>query len=196
MITKQALDKAMSYAQYRSLLEDLMAHGKTTGANQSEDYLAYAKINLQRMQRLDKTIDLEANLKKALATISKPYIFLIITEGWCGDAAQNLPVFHLLEKESKSIEVKLILRDEHPEIMDRYLTNGARSIPKVICLDTITLEEKFVWGPRPATLQEIVMQLKHDNKTIAEKGLVTQNWYNADKTKSLQAELLHVVQNL
>lgn len=196
MVTKDVLEKAMSYAQYRNLLEDLMAHGKTTGANQSEEYLAYAKINLQRMQRLDKTIALEQNLKTALANLSKSYILLVITEGWCGDAAQNLPVFHLLESESKNIEVKLILRDEHLDVMEHYLTNGARSIPKIICIAKNTFEETFVWGPRPAALQEIVMQLKHDNKTLAEKGLVTQNWYNADKTKSLQAELLKLVQNL
>ncbi|PBQ32219.1 thioredoxin family protein [Sphingobacteriaceae bacterium] len=196
MITKELLDKAMSYAQYRSLLEDLLAHGKTTGPNQSEEYIAYAKINLQRMQRLEKTINLEEDLKKALLNVSGKYLLLIITEGWCGDAAQNLPIFHLIEKTCEAIELKLILRDEHLEIMDRYLTNGARSIPKVIFLDKITLEEKFVWGPRPSALQEIVVQLKKENKSHTEKGLITQNWYNADKTKSLQNEILKLVRNL
>lgn len=196
MITKELLDKAMNYGQYRSLLEDLLAHGKTTGPNQSEEYLSYAKINLQRMQRLDKTVVLEDDLKKALSNLSSAYTLLVLTEGWCGDAAQNLPVFQLLEKENANIQMKLILRDEHLEIMEDYLTNGARSIPKVICLDKISLEQKFVWGPRPAALQEIVMQLKKESKSHTEKGLITQNWYNADKTKSLQAEILSLVQNL
>jgi hypothetical protein len=196
MISKEVLEKAMSYAQYRALLEDLFAQGKTTGPNQSEEYLAYAKINLQRMQRLEKTTLLSEDLKKALSALSQSYFLLVITEGWCGDAAQNLPVFHLIEKEFKTIELKLILRDDHLDIMDNYLTNGGRSIPKIICLDKITLDEKFVWGPRPAALQEIVMQLKKENKSHTEKGLITQNWYNADKTKSLQTEILHLVQNL
>lgn len=196
MITQQLLDKAMGYSQYKSLLEDLLAHGKTTGANQSEDYLNYAKINLQRMQRLEKTTELNDELKSALSKISSSYIFLVLTEGWCGDAAQNLPVFHAIEKEFKTLELKLILRDEHLEIMDNYLTHGSRSIPKIICLDKKTLEEKFAWGPRPAVLQEIVMQLKKEGRSHEEKGLITQNWYNADKTKSVQSEILNLVKNL
>jgi len=196
MITKELIEKAMSYAQYRSLLEDLLAHGKTTGTNQSEEYIAYAKINLQRMQRLEKTTLLNEDLKSALSNLATSYVCLVITEGWCGDAAQNLPVFHLIEKEFKTIELKLILGDEHLDIMENYLTNGARSIPKVICLDKNTLEEKFVWGPRPVALQEIVMQLKKENRPHSEKGLITQNWYNADKTRSLQSEILKLVQNL
>lgn len=186
----------MSYAQYKNLLEDLLAQGKTTGPNQSEEYLGYAKINLQRMHRLEKTTVLGEELRAALSKLTNSYILLGITEGWCGDAAQNLPVFHLIEKEFPAFTLKLILRDEHPQIMDQYLTNGSRSIPKVICLEKSSLHEKFVWGPRPAVLQDIVMQMKKEGKTKSEKGLITQNWYNSDKTRSLQMELVNLVQHL
>jgi hypothetical protein len=196
MISPDLLNKAMSYTQYRNLLQDLFAQGKTTGNNQSEEYLGYAKINLQRMQRLEKTTQLSEDLRSALSKITKSYIWLVITEGWCGDAAQNLPVLHLLAQEFKVIELKLILRDEHLEVMDQYLTNGSRSIPKLICLEKDSLKEKFVWGPRPAVLQDIVIQMKKENKPKSEKGLVTQNWYNMDKTRSLQLELLNLVRYL
>ena len=196
MITQGLLNKAMSYADYKKLLEDLLAQGKTTGTNQSEEYINYAKINLQRMRRLEKTTVVSDDLKAALLSSSRPYTWLVITEGWCGDAAQNAPVFQLIEKEFKNITLKLILRDEHPDIMNLFLTNGSRSIPKLICLDETLLKPLFVWGPRPAVLQDIVMQMKKENRTHAEKGLITQNWYNTDKTKSLQLELLNLVRNL
>ena len=196
MITHELLDTAMNYSHYKNLLEDLLAQGKTTGSNQSEEYINYAKINLQRMQRIEKTTVLNDELKEALSKITTSYIWLVITEGWCGDAAQNVPVMHVIEKEYKTIELKCILRDEHLEIMDNYLTNGGRSIPKVICLDKNSLKEVFVWGPRPLPLQEIVMQMKKTNTSHQEKGLVAQNWYNADKTKTLQSEILNLVRNL
>ena len=196
MITQALLNTAMNYQQYKSLLEELLAQGKTTGTDQSQDYLNYAKINLQRMNRVEKTTELNEPIKLALSKISKKYTFLILTEGWCGDAAQNLPVFNLIEKNCNNIELKLILRDENLTVMDLYLTNGARAIPKVICVENNTLKEVFVWGPRPEALQEIVLQMKKDNKSLEEKGLITQNWYNADRTQSLQSEILSLVQNL
>lgn len=196
MVPQTIFDKAMHYSHYRELLEVLLAQGKTTGVNQSPAYLNYAKINLQRMQRLDKTVLLNDDLRAALAKLDRAYTWLGITEGWCGDAAQNLPVFHAIEKEFQNIKLRLILRDENPDIMVKYLTNGSRSIPKVICIDDVSKEERFVWGPRPALLQDMVMRMKQENRSSEEKGLMTQNWYNADKTRTLQSEILKLVQDL
>lgn len=201
MTTHDLLAQAMSYQQYKTLLEDLLAAGKTTGANQSEDYLGYAKINLQRMHRLEKTILLHEEFKSALTRLKQQYTWLVITEGWCGDAAQNLPVLYHVEKACDNIRLRFILRDEHPEIMNNYLTNGSKAIPKIICLKPDASApsgymEKFVWGPRPAVLQKIVMKLKEENVSKADTGLITQNWYNADKTLSTQNEFLNLVCNL
>lgn len=201
MITQELIDGAMNYEQYKKLLEGLLQQGKTTGPNQSDEYLNYAKINLQRMHRLEKTVNLGAELSDALRDIKVPYTWLVITEGWCGDASQNLPVLNLIDQGCSNIDLRLLLRDEHPQLIDQYLTNGARAIPKLICLkkDSTTdntYAEVFVWGPRPAVLQEIVMKLKKENASVAEKGLITQNWYNADKTQSLQEELLKLVRHL
>jgi hypothetical protein len=198
MITKELLAQAMSYAEYEKLLEDLLAHGKTTGPNQSEEYVGYAKINLQRMHRIKKTITLTPELRDALSGLKESYIWLIITEGWCGDASQNLPIFNVIENGFPAIELKLILRDEHPDIMNLYLTNSTRSIPKLICLqkNTETITEIFNWGPRPLALQDIVLNLKSRGVSKAEKGLIVQQWYNADKTLSAQKEILNLVRDL
>ena len=201
MQTSLDITGAMTYEAYKSLLEKLMAEGKTTGKNQSAEFLNYAKINLQRMHRLEKTSVLIPDLTKALGNLKQPYTWLIITEGWCGDAAQNLPVFELIEKACPNINLQLVLRDEHPELIDRYLTNGSRSIPKVICFTDAPqsadeIKEQFVWGPRPHALQQLVLQWLKGGISKEEKGILVQKWYNEDKTLSLQKELLNLVNKL
>jgi hypothetical protein len=201
IITKEHLEKSMSYSQYSKLLHDLMEQGKTTGPNQSEEYLDYTKLNLQRMTRLDKTTELIPALKSALAGVRSPYTWLVLTEGWCGDAAQNLPVLHAVEKECLAIAVRLLLRDENLDIMDQYLTHGSRSIPKLICLQQdLSLnagsKEIFTWGPRPEGAQNLMLELKKNNTPHDERSLHIQKWYNTDKTLSTQKEILNLVSRL
>ena len=135
MVKTEHLSKSISYPEYLQLLEKLMAGGKTTGLNRSEEYLGYTKINLQRMRRLDKTIILNDELKSKLAQVKKQFIWLVITEGWCGDASQNIPVLYTITKQCPNIQLKLVLRDENTELINRYHTNGSASIPKLICLE-------------------------------------------------------------
>lgn len=196
MISKELIRDALSYSDYKTLLTKLLAQGKTTGSHQDEEFLNYAKINLQRMNRLEKTILLSKDILRILPNIKSSYTWLMITEGWCGDAAQTIPVIAEVAKECSSIELKLILRDEHPEIMDLYLTKGSRSIPILICQEKESLKEVFVWGPRPSELQQQVMDLLATGGTKTEKGLLAQTWYNADKAKTLQEELSELLKKL
>ncbi|MBL7933970.1 MAG: thioredoxin family protein [Bacteroidia bacterium] len=188
--------ETLTYKDYVTLVEKLFEQGKSTGSLQSEAYFEYTKINLQRMKRIEKSTTLLEETKKIISEISTPLTWLVLTEGWCGDAAQNLPAIYLMSLESKNINFRLVLRDEHLEIMDKYLTNGSRSIPKLICFETESLRERFTWGPRPSELQEIIMRLKHENASKEERGLAAQNWYNKDKTLSLQKEISNLVRNL
>lgn len=188
------ISKSISYNDYVTLLDNLMAQGKTTGQNHSDDYINYAKLNLARMHRLNKTAKLTDDLKNTLQNVKSNFIFLVLTEGWCGDAAQNIPILNLIENECKNIDLKLILRDENLELMDNYLTDGGRSIPKLICLNKTTLNEVFVWGPRPAAAQQIMLELKEKNVTLAEKGEAIHKWYNEDKTLSVQEELKNLIE--
>ena len=160
IITEAVLHSAMNYDQYMTLLTDLLAEGKTTGDKQSEAMVGYGKMNVQRMKRLNKTIQLLPELEDVVQGLTRKMTFLVITEGWCGDAAQNVPVFNKLTEHNNQIDVKLILRDENLEIMDGYLTNGGRSIPKLIALDSSTLEVIGTWGPRPETAQVMVSEFK------------------------------------
>jgi len=185
---KEYIEKAMTFAEYTKLIDDLLAEGKTTGQNQSEAMFGYGKLNRQRMHRLEKTIRLNESLKAITRSSTRKMIWLIITEGWCGDAAQNIPVIEKIAAESINTETRYILRDENLGLMDRYLTRGARSIPKLIALDAETLEEIGTWGARPAAAQLLFEEMKARG---LEKQLMMENmqrWYNTDKNQSIQAE--------
>ena len=191
IITEAVLHSAMNYDQYMTLLTDLLAEGKTTGDKQSEAMVGYGKMNVQRMKRLNKTIQLLPELEDVVQGLTRKMTFLVITEGWCGDAAQNVPVLNKLTEHNNQIDVKLILRDENLEIMDGYLTNGGRSIPKLIALDSSTLEVIGTWGPRPETAQVMVSEFKKiETGDYSEFVKEVQLWYAKDKTNSMQQELI------
>lgn len=178
----------MSYADYVELIDGLLQEGKTTGPNQSETMLHYTKLNRHRMHRLEVTASVNENVRKAAALNDRKMIWLVITEGWCGDAAQNIPIIEKIAAESVNIETRYILRDENPELMDRFLTHGGRSIPKLVALDADNFEVLGTWGPRPAAAQAHFDELKSQGavKEVIMESL--QRWYNADKNMSIQAE--------
>ncbi len=189
------LDKAFTYSQYRDLIDKLLAEGKTTGENHSEFYLDYTKMNVHRMERLDKTTTLTDDMVEVLGNLKRKYIWLVITEAWCGDAAQNLPVLNLIAKQTPNIDLRLVLRDENLELMDHYLTDGGRSIPKLIVLDAETLQEIGHWGPRPAGAQALLVAHKANPAQTHEDFVKeVQLWYAKDRTLSTQHELLALLQ--
>lgn len=181
--------QAYSYTDYMLLMEKVVLENRTTGLKQSDELNYYTRLNLSRMQRLNKKITIDEELKLAVDDLQTPQTWYILTEAWCGDAAQNIPVIAALALSNPMITVKLLLRDENPEIMDAYLTNGGRSIPKLIAVDE-EFNELFTWGPRPAPAQEMLTEYKANPvKSYKEFSEDIQRWYIADKTASIQKEL-------
>ena len=187
---EEALKKAISYTSYRKLISDLIASGKSSGPIQSEDLLNYSKLNDRRMTRLDKTIQLSQETLLGLKKIDKPITCLVLTEGWCGDAAQTLPVISKIADESDLITLKIIFRDEHEELMSHFLTNGGKSIPKLLILNS---ENKVLntWGPRPNTATKMVQDYKNKYGQLdAAFKQQLQVWYNKDKGVNIQEDML------
>jgi len=199
-IAKNIVQNAYTYTRYRQLIDNLFEQNKTTGDDHSEAMLNYTKMNLARMNKWDKRAKLTPETLDRLAKIDRPVVWLVITEGWCGDAAQIIPVLHKMALENETITLRFILRDEHPDIIDAFLTSGGRSIPKILILDTETLEVQRSWGPRPAEMQAMMMDVKAKSTLITEETLkkelsqeAAQNlhlWYAKDKGKTTQAEFL------
>jgi hypothetical protein len=184
------LQKSTTYEAYKQLVEDLLAAGKSTGPQQSEALTHYSQLNLQRMHRVEKTIQLLPEVREQLIRVSRPQIWLVLTEGWCGDASQSLPVIKTLADLNTNIGMRILLQDENPELMDRYLTNGvSRSIPRLIAVDPATGKELFTWGPRPTALQESFYGMRSEGLPYDVIKEELQRWYNKDKTVTIQQEL-------
>jgi hypothetical protein len=196
LFTSELVAQAMSYNGYMQLSEQLVAEERTSGPNQSAPYVHYTKLNFQRMKRLNKTVEVPAQLTKLLQQKATNWRWMTITEPWCGDAAQCVPVIEKLALAAGGVETLYILRDEHPTVMDAYLTNGGRAIPKLICLDEKGAEV-FTWGPRPAVIQEVMNRLKADGVTeISEIVEAIQKAYNDDKQNGIYQEFEAMLQQL
>ncbi|HCE55110.1 MAG: thioredoxin family protein [Lutibacter sp.] len=189
-LIKNSLNNTISYVAYRNLIKDLIAEGKSTGIDQSEDHLTFSILNDRRMDRLDKTLKISEETQNSLDKLNQEFTFLVIAEGWCGDAAQILPIINKVAEASDKIDFKIVLRDENEDLMNQFLTNGSKSIPKALILDR---ENNLLdsWGPRPGVASKMVVDYKAQNGSLDEefkKNL--QIWYNNDKGNNTQEELI------
>jgi len=192
---EKGLQKAISYSSYRNLISDLIASGKSSGPIQSAALLNYSMLNDRRMTRLDKTIQLRQETLLTVKKIDKPITWLVLSEGWCGDAAQTLPVINKIANESDLITLKIIFRDEHEELMNYFLTNGGKSIPKLLVLNSEN-EVLNTWGPRPDKATKMVKDYKNKHGQLdATFKQELQVWYNKDKGVNIQENMLGLLTN-
>ncbi|MBX2959863.1 MAG: thioredoxin family protein [Flavobacteriales bacterium] len=193
MVTKKDIERSISFNEYYDLVEKLANEGGTTGDDQSQAMIDYTKLNYSRMKRIMKTTEVIDEVKNTTTCFDDKIIWLVIAESWCGDAGQNLPVMAKMAEANPNIELKVILRDENPGLMNQYLTNGGKSIPKLICLDE-NLNELGTWGPRPQFLQDWMKNEKaNPTMTMDELKEQFQVWYTKDKGQTLQKEMLELM---
>ncbi|MCR4032953.1 MULTISPECIES: thioredoxin family protein [Flavobacterium] len=197
-IVAKALFNSHSYSEYRKLVTDLLSEGKSTGNEQSESLTNYSKLNEARMNRLEKTIKIDETVAEKLQNLDNHYIWLVLSEGWCGDAAQILPILDKMAHVSnKKIDLRIVLRDENDDLMNQYLTNGGKAIPKVIIICKEAGIVRADWGPRPKGASELMAKHKREVGPIDEKIKTDlQLWYLADKGISVQEELLEIMENI
>lgn len=183
-IIEDSLKKAMSYDDYMTLMQHLVKTNSTTGTDITSSLIEYTKLNTSRMKRLNKTITLSSDQCSQLKT-NNTQTWLLISEAWCGDAAQSLPIIHKIAEQQPHVTFKIVLRDENPELMDKFLTNGSRSIPLLIILDD-NLNVVKTWGPRSTKATQLVTDYKTKNGALdAEFKKSLQVWYNNDKGQSI-----------
>lgn len=185
--------KFFTYKEYRNNVEQDLNEKLQNPEKAFEELVHYTELNQKRMNRLEKTIRLPEDIVARLNTLEQSYIFYVISEGWCGDAAQIVPIINLMANATSAIDLRIILRDDNLEIMDQYLTNGSRSIPKVILFDAQG-NEVATWGPRPKPAAQLVVDLKAQYGGITlevKEGL--QKWYNTDKGYTTMKEILDLL---
>lgn len=194
----KALFNSHSYIEYRKIVTDLLRENKSTGGEQSEALTHYSGLNETRMNRLDKTINILPEVVSRLQALQEEYIWMVISEGWCGDAAQLLPVFDKMADQSNgNIELRIVFRDENEELMNHFLTNKTKSIPKLIVLHKATGGALGHWGPRPNGAVELIANYKKEHGVIDETLKADlQLWYLHDKGFSAQSEVLDMMLDL
>ena len=190
--TQQLIDQAMTYEQYRAHIGTVLATAPVDAAAARLRY--YTAANAALMDEYDESYEVLPVLSEALASAS-PATWLLITEGWCGDAAFNIPLMYVAEKAMPAaIKLRVVLRDSNLPLIDANLTDGGRSIPKLVVLNE-ALEPVGHWGPRPEPLQELMMAWKNEGLELKQLIPKVHGWYDADRTRSLQHELTRMIKH-
>ena len=193
-IIQDGLDNSMSYVEYRELVMTKVENNSNTGHEVTEALANYTMLNNKRMKRWDKTIKIGEGVADAIKHKKFNQTWIVITESWCGDAAHVMPVINKIAELNEGINFRVVLRDDDEALMDQFLTNGSKSIAKLIILDTTTKDVIATYGPRPSTATLLVNDYK------AKYGILTpefkeelQQWYNKDKGQSTIEDLVNLL---
>jgi len=193
-VIEESLKKSLSYQDYRTLLSRLVEENATTGTNQSEALINYTALNDRRMKRWDKTVKISEADKITIKNATVNQTWIVLTESWCGDAAHVIPVINKVAELNTGINLQLVMRDENEQLMDLFLTNGGKSIPKLIQFDNTTKTVLNSYGPRPTEATKLVNDFKKKNGTLtAEFKEDLQRWYNKDKGQNVIKDLIELI---
>lgn len=159
---------------------------------EADDHRRYLRLNFQRSSRVHKHYRLSEEMHKAIRSIDRPQLWMVLTESWCGDSAQILPQIARIAAASELITLKILPRDENKDLMQLYLTGGKESIPKLVAFDEHG-RELFRWGPRPQAAAQLF-------KTLQAMGLPKEEiyqrlhlWYGRDRGQSVERELIKLI---
>lgn len=194
IIAENKKEIGIDYNSYKTLFTNQVNNQNNLDENEIK-YFEYRKINLQRSSRLEKTFTLSRELINEINKIKAPQSWMIITETWCGDSAQSIPILAKAASLNDKINLRIVLRDENLNIMDSYLTNGSRSIPKLVAFDEND-NELFQWGPRPQQAQNLMLKMKNDGVPKDEMNKQLHLWYAKDRGKEIEKELIELLKNI
>lgn len=193
-IIKSSLKNAINYKIYRELTQLHVENKTSSNESPSEVFTQFTALNHSRMKRLDKTLKFSEDITKPFKNFKGNITWLVITESWCGDAAQALPVLNKLSEISSGIDLKIVLRDKNIELMNKFLTRGSMSIPKLIAIDNDKKEIVGTWGPRPTLATQMVEDFKKENGSLTpEFKKELQVWYNKDKGQNMVEDLVKLI---
>lgn len=156
-----------------------------------ERYLEGVVKNRELWHGVYERVRLPDELVTDARALSDGWRLVALSEDWCGDAVNTLPVIARLADEA-GWGMRVLSRDENPDLMDEHLTNGrSRSIPVVIVYDE-NFDEVGWWGPRPGEIQAWIMD-EGLAMPSPERYKVVRRWYARDRGRTTLEELLDVV---
>lgn len=181
--------------KYLNQINTLLTANKTTGDNHSEVMLHYSQMNVKRLERWINKGSLIPEAIEAINSIKTKQNWVVLTEAWCGDAAHSIGFMFKMASLNPLISFEWKWRDENLELMDKFLTNGGRSIPKLIVYDEKN-DVLFDWGPRPKHIQIEYLEMKKKDLPYPEINIELQKLYNTDKGVGIQKEIVEKINNL
>ncbi len=191
-IIEKSLVNAFTYDAFKDKVAEVVAAGKSTGNEpNSEALIEYSKLTFARIKRNDKTTKLSQTIIDKVKAVTEPVTWIVLTESWCGDAGQTVPVINKIAELNPNITLKVLLRDDNDPLMNEFLTNGGKSIPKLIAYDTASKTVKGTWGPRPSKATKLVNDYKTAHGTLTpEFKQDLQVWYNKDKGQNTADDIV------
>lgn len=152
----------------------------------------YSKYNLERQERVEELWSASDAFIEAVLSAPGPADWLFITDDWCVDSAYSLPLVLWGTQQRDDISLRILLKDEHPDIMELFLTNGKRSIPKFVGLDTQG-HVQFTWGPQPDLIRDIRQRLMVEGAEGRIVSSTTVDWYADEGWLEVERELTAVL---
>jgi len=193
---EKILSNGKSYSQYTiETVEYINSTNSVQLSVDEKELFEYIKLNLQRSTRIDKSFVPSEDLKDAMAGVTDKQTWMVITENWCGDSAQVLPVIAKAALLNENIDLIILNRDKNLDIIDLYLTNGTRSIPVLVAFDTEG-NELFKWGPRPQPAVELIKQLKSKGVEKKEMYENLHLWYGRNRGVEIDKELTVMINSI
>lgn len=155
------------------------------------EYLGTVDRNRDLWNGVYERVRLPADVVAEASRIPGAWHLVALSEDWCGDAVNTLPVIARLAEEA-GWDLRVLGRDDNPDLMDGHLTNGrSRSIPIVIVYDA-DFNEIGWWGPRPGEIQAWVMD-EGLSMSSPERYKVIRSWYVRDRGRTTLSEILGIV---
>jgi hypothetical protein len=186
------VQEGLTYAEYAARWRESLTTSLGGLEKDARKRLYYSRYNIDRLDRLRDVYTPSESLRQIGEKIEEPQIWMVLSEDWCGDSAFALPII-AAAADATDAELRILHRDEHPDIMDAYVTNGARSIPKLVAFD-MNGNELFTWGPRPQSLLDARKLWEAEGKTKPEMSAAGVEWYEAGNWADIESELIALLE--
>ncbi len=185
-----------SYREFLEWSKELTDAEQTSGPQQESHLIEYTALNHTRMERIEKRAKLNDELENKIDQIENPQHWVFLTETWCGDSAQNLPVIgKASEYAGDKIQLTIALRDQNTHLIEQYIPTLGMAIPRILALDEDD-ELLAQWGSRPQPAQAFIDKWKANPETVSKKAVQKemQLWYAKNKHQALQQELITFIE--
>ena len=194
LLTK-ILKTSFDYEEYKVRAEkELNSFDLLTADKTAIERNEARKINAARMSRIEKQFQPDNESIELLKKINQGLLWVVISENWCGDSAQSLPVIAKLASQNTMIDLKIVLRDNNPEFMNNHLTNGKRSIPKLIIFDE-DFHQLASWGPRPESARVLMERMLEERIEKPERLKKLHLWYAKNKGQEIEKEIISTLKS-